>query len=322
MSAVVEDNVATIAVGAHDTTYLIDFAEAKIPLGDAKKGDKDVIAEEVITKIQKYEEDNFFKFIGAGLPETLRDISPSLCSRLWLELDIIPIVMRPEGSVKDNCFWESKKVDEQADSMGRKCIMHFGPSLTPLLHVGFRGTVETDASFRAFLTTLENHRGTCSKPTWNSMMHYAQKLKANNIRIAFFSSTPQGGGVALMRHALVRFSRLAGVDLTWYGMYFAFGFVFTVLKFYLEVLPDSLTLHSAEASTWRVPCYEEHPQHSSGCSGTGKFHFERRKGTHLELDYRECRALLAMPRRAFETRGRRRRTRGCGQSMFCLLLSS
>jgi len=94
--------------------------------------------------------------------------------------------------------------------------MHFGPSLTPLLHVGFRGTAETDASFRAFLTTLENHRGTCSKPTWNSMMHYAQKLKANNIRIAFFSSTPQGGGVALMRHALVRFSRLAGVDLTWY----------------------------------------------------------------------------------------------------------
>lgn len=95
---------------------------------------------------------------------------------------------------------------------------HFGPSLAPLLHVGFRGRVETDASFRAFLTTIENHRETCAEPTWNSMMHYAQKLKSKNIRIAFFSSTPQGGGVALMRHALVRFARLAGVDLRWYGM--------------------------------------------------------------------------------------------------------
>ncbi|CRJ87220.1 hypothetical protein BN1708_009227 [Verticillium longisporum] len=47
-------------------------------------------------------------------------------------------------------------------------------------------------------------------------MHYATKLRTNNVKVAFFSSTPQGGGVALMRHALVRFSRMMGVDLTWY----------------------------------------------------------------------------------------------------------
>lgn len=51
-------------------------------------------------------------------------------------------------------------------------------------------------------------------------MHYAKKLRENKIKVAFFSSTPQGGGVALMRHALVRFARLIGVDLTWYGMFF------------------------------------------------------------------------------------------------------
>lgn len=49
------------------------------------------------------------------------------------------------------------------------------------------------------------------------MMHYAKHLKQDKIKVAFFSSTPQGGGVALMRHALVRFSRLLGIDLTWYG---------------------------------------------------------------------------------------------------------
>lgn len=96
---------------------------------------------------------------------------------------------------------------------------NFGPSLVPLMQVGFRGIVQTDAAFRAHLTTVQNHKDTCSSPTWETMLTYAKKLRGNNIKVAFFSSTPQGGGVALMRHALVRFARLLGVDLTWYGMY-------------------------------------------------------------------------------------------------------
>jgi hypothetical protein len=51
-------------------------------------------------------------------------------------------------------------------------------------------------------------------------MTYAEKLRRNKTRIAFFSSTPQGGGVALMRHALVRFARRIGVDLSWYGKHY------------------------------------------------------------------------------------------------------
>lgn len=87
----------------------------------------------------------------------------------------------------------------------------------PLLQVGYRGIVQTDGGFRAKLLELHNFRSTCSKPTWDAMQHYARDLRSRKIKIAFFSSTPQGGGVALMRHALVRFSRLLGVDLTWYG---------------------------------------------------------------------------------------------------------
>ncbi|CRK48746.1 hypothetical protein BN1723_020642, partial [Verticillium longisporum] len=86
--------------------------------------------------------------------------------------------------------------------MARKCIMNFGPSLVPLLQVGFRGVVQTDAGFRVHLTTVQNHKDTCGPATWDAMMHYATKLRTNNVKVAFFSSTPQGGGVALMRHAL------------------------------------------------------------------------------------------------------------------------
>jgi hypothetical protein len=47
-------------------------------------------------------------------------------------------------------------------------------------------------------------------------MGYATSLKERKMKFAFFSSTPQGGGVALMRHALIRLFRIVGVDCKWY----------------------------------------------------------------------------------------------------------
>lgn len=85
--------------------------------------DKDIIAEHIIREVEYYEQDNFVKFIGAGLPTTLKYMAPTLCSRLWLELDIIPVVLRPDEESKEKNFWDVKRVDEQADSMVRKCIL-------------------------------------------------------------------------------------------------------------------------------------------------------------------------------------------------------
>jgi hypothetical protein len=87
--------------------------------------------------------------------------------------------------------------------------------MSPLLQVGFRGVVQSDAGFRARMATIESYQNTVSKKTWDLMMRYVTNLKKMGTRIAFFSSTPQGGGVALMRHALVRLARLVDVDLKW-----------------------------------------------------------------------------------------------------------
>jgi alpha,alpha-trehalose phosphorylase (configuration-retaining) len=95
----------------------------------------------------------------------------------------------------------------------------FGPSFVPLLQVGWRGAVQVDSAFRVQLNTAADHQNTVTKETWNAMTQFASKLKEMGTKIAFFSATPQGGGVALMRHALVRFSKLLDVDLTWYGEY-------------------------------------------------------------------------------------------------------
>jgi alpha,alpha-trehalose phosphorylase (configuration-retaining) len=208
-----------VAIAIHDGIYLVDFCVQHIDLSDKQKGE-DGIADWVIEKMKDYEQKNAAKFVGAGVPYDLLKKCPKLCSRLWLELDVVPISIAPEleglrMESKETTFWDSKCVDEQADSMARKCIMNFGPSLAPLLQVGFRGLAEVDAGFQARLLIADDYEKSCSATTWNATMKYIMALKQNKTKIAFFSSTPQGGGVALMRHALVRFAKVMGVDLAW-----------------------------------------------------------------------------------------------------------
>ena len=102
--------------------YPIDFSVKYIIINETLCEVQDLIANYVIEAVQLYEHNNLSKFIGAGISTTLTYISPSLCSRLWLELDIIPIVMDLDDDHKKS-FWNVKQVDEQADSIARKCIM-------------------------------------------------------------------------------------------------------------------------------------------------------------------------------------------------------
>lgn len=118
-----DDHTAAVALAIHDTVYLIDFSVKHITLDDSMKTGHDLIGDYVISALQAYEHENFAKFIGAGLPATVKYMSPSLCSRLWLDIDIVPIVLRPDEENKEKSFWDIKRVDEQADSMARKCIM-------------------------------------------------------------------------------------------------------------------------------------------------------------------------------------------------------
>ena len=97
-----------------------------------------------------------------------------------------------------------------------KAARNFGPSMQPRLLVGYRNEVKVDSGGHAQMVTLDSYRRSMgSKKTWDSCMQYVESLKNRNVKIAFFNSTPQGGGVALMRHALIRFFRAAGVDCKW-----------------------------------------------------------------------------------------------------------
>lgn len=51
---------------------------------------------------------------------------------------------------------------------------------------------------------------------WARFTALSRLLNANKVSIAFFSATPQGGGVALMRHALIRLWRMVGLPVKWF----------------------------------------------------------------------------------------------------------
>ncbi len=86
------------------------------------KDDRDAITECILEHVQAYEHENMAKFIGAALPNNMLEITPTLCSRLWLELDIVPLAL-PAESQHNRDLWEVKLIDEQADSMARRCIV-------------------------------------------------------------------------------------------------------------------------------------------------------------------------------------------------------
>ncbi|PGH18860.1 hypothetical protein AJ79_00273 [Helicocarpus griseus UAMH5409] len=216
-----DDGDVTVSLAVRDTTYFLDFSEHHFPVTAGNTTPTHVlITDFVIQELRSYEREHLEKFVGIALPKDLAERCPQLCPRVWAELDIVPIVLHGKGvhSVGwiNREYWNTKTLDEQAESVARKCITFFGPSKTPLLQVGYRGNVEVDAGFHAVLATLPEYEVSVGSRTWNSVMKYANDLKERNIKIAFFSATPQGGGVALMRHALVRFAEALGADIKWY----------------------------------------------------------------------------------------------------------
>ncbi|KAF2084662.1 glycosyltransferase family 4 protein [Saccharata proteae CBS 121410] len=230
-----ENGQVELGLASHDGTYSLDFAVHVISGHEAKESDPgkgpsgeptpqplmstgktaNFIADHFISRVREYEKEHLYKFVGAGISKELFEMSPKLPSRLWWELDIVPMVF--EHGLEDSGYESSApSIDEEADAMARKCLMFFGPSKQPRVQVGFKNQVEVDCRGHAKITQFDQYPSTVGETTWTATMKYVDSLKKNGTKIAFFNSTPQGGGVALMRHALIRFLRLAGVDARWY----------------------------------------------------------------------------------------------------------
>ncbi|TFK46424.1 trehalose synthase [Heliocybe sulcata] len=254
-----------IAISIHDSVYATDYTSIFLPYSP-NGNNSDKIEEQILSTVRKFSTDHLCKFLGAGVTLSLLKEAPNLCTRLWLALDIVPIVFNiksfhtdsltrpnikhrlysqtgsfaPSGADTPTVYVDPNQanalqggalqvpgnpkglpiprtMDEQADSAARKCIMYFGPGNNPRLSIGPRNQVLVDSAGKIhLLDDLDEYRKTVSTGTWNAINKLADELREKKIKIGFFSSTPQGGGVALMRHALIRFLTLLDVDASWY----------------------------------------------------------------------------------------------------------
>lgn len=93
----------------------------------------------------------------------------------------------------------------------------FGPDNIPLLLVGHRGLVEVDYGFHVHISSLKDYECDASPEAWSMLQTWSSRIRHKGTKIAMFSATPQGGGVALMRHAFLRLAKLLDLDIKWYG---------------------------------------------------------------------------------------------------------
>jgi len=110
-AATLDDGRVKIGFACHDGTYTMDFAVDILSPGLNSHS----IEDHLIDRIGSYARQNAYRYLGAGIAEQLLEICPYILSRLWAELDIVPIIVKAEGASDD--------VDEVADSMARKCVM-------------------------------------------------------------------------------------------------------------------------------------------------------------------------------------------------------
>ncbi|KAF3043821.1 hypothetical protein E8E12_010581 [Didymella heteroderae] len=225
--AVAGRDVESLEVGfaAHDGTCSTDFAVFSLSrhpansfgLVTSTRKQYATLADFILKELRSYQQKHMYKLVGIGLTKRASEIDPRLCSRLWLELDAVPLVFPPGfayGIVGK--LLHNMTVDEEADSMARKATTYFGPTQQPCLIVGFRNEVEVDCAGLACIASLTDYASTVSEATWTLTLKYAESLKRKKTRIAFFSSTPRGEDIASTSHALMRFLHLLGVDTRWY----------------------------------------------------------------------------------------------------------
>ena len=100
----------------------------RTPLAPEERAE--VLAAYLVEKIRHYQEEHLYKFVGAGLTRHAVQMSPKLPAKLWQELDIVPLVFEIglENPYSQKNHHSSISVDEEADSMARKCLMSV-PSL-------------------------------------------------------------------------------------------------------------------------------------------------------------------------------------------------
>ncbi|KAL4781549.1 hypothetical protein BJX76DRAFT_363492 [Aspergillus varians] len=219
-----EDSSANFAIVLRSPSELVSFFECVLPRQDPQDASTAVPAL-VLEKLTQHRDRHNEKIAGIAFPRDLAERCPTLSVKLWKELDAVPFVIEQEqhrrgkmdqGELATFLGWEEKQMDEQADSMARKCTRYFGIGHIPLVHLDLHGMVGVDNDFRVRFADATDYQQTVDDSTWSLVRYYADDLIKRQVKVAFFTVTPHARPDVPTRHALMRFSRCLGVDLKWY----------------------------------------------------------------------------------------------------------
>jgi alpha,alpha-trehalose phosphorylase (configuration-retaining) len=82
-----------VAISIHDGTYSTDYAATALYLEESQtERNATIIENHIIQTLRVFSKEHVCKFIGAGVTLALFNDVPNLCTRLWLEVDVVPIV--------------------------------------------------------------------------------------------------------------------------------------------------------------------------------------------------------------------------------------
>jgi len=125
----------------------------------------------------------------------------SLLSRLWLEEDIVPLVITKQNPAYHLPL--NELVSEMAAHFDEEDVVQ--PVVSATLEV-----------LPSELVTLADYERIAPQNDYELLRELAHRFQGK--KLVFINATPRGGGVALMRHALVRLMRLFSIDAHWYNL--------------------------------------------------------------------------------------------------------
>jgi glycosyltransferase involved in cell wall biosynthesis len=154
-------------------------------------------AAETISWLEHASRENDQQYIAMAFQR--EDQFKELGAKLWLQEDIVPIMTGKQNPANPAVLDEL--VREVASKFDRDNIASIELSADREVQV-------------AELVTLEDYRKAASQEDFDLLLKLARAFHGK--RLVFISATPRGGGVALMRHALIRLLRLLHVDAHWH----------------------------------------------------------------------------------------------------------
>lgn len=198
------DTICRFGIYIHDGFWSYDFYKEKVTTPER-------LYDTIIDFIRVYQFERQCKVVMAGLVNCKSSHLHNLGRRLWFELDIVPCILRASGS----------SLDEKSCSAARKTNQYISPTGLPGLckiEVGYRHEVEVDSNGKLSYCSLEDYRPFITDDTWMDLLKTSELVRKSRKRIVFFNSTPQGGGVAIIRHSTIRMFKLLDIDAHWFVM--------------------------------------------------------------------------------------------------------